>query len=770
MDISQYSKSKYNLNVDTLHMYFNSTLNALKEPIAILDSDYKFLALNSKYIQFFSDAYGVTADIGNNLILLLNHSPEDQIQTITLWSRALNGETCESSIKLTTPEGIKTCSISVSPLIDDSSRIIGAIQTITHISDVVEILNDNKRLKRKTIEQESKFRSALNSMLDGVIIYDPNGKIIFYNEQANNILLKYFDKKDRKTLVKHMQVEDEKGGKITVSNAAATRALKGESERNKKYKMILKNHPPIWLESSTAPIYIGDHQLAGVITNFRDITEKLRIKDRLGISETRFQTMADNISQLAWMADKTGSIFWYNKRWFEYTGTNLEDVKGWGWIKVIHPEHADRVAKHIKASWETGLKWEDISPIRSKSGEYRWFLLRAMPVYDENHEIVNWFGTHTDITDNKILEGKLQNERDLLRKIVDNIPVMIAIYDPELKEMYLNQAIEKITGWTNEDIKNHDIMDLAYPDPKYREEIKSYMKSLASGFKDVKMTCKDGTEIDTAWANIKVEDGRQTGIGIDMSAIKKFEKEQMQTNLELHQKNLYLKKYGELMENLLFMAAHDLRSPISNLQMMINLMSMETEPESKLEYLPNFSNMVKRLENVIAGLIEIIESQQIHEGLSIHPIHLETLLENIKTEFQDELNRYRGELTYNIKEIQAVNYVEPFLQSILKNLICNAIKYRKPQEKLKIAITIRKENGFILMSIQDNGIGFDIIKNAKDIFRPFKRFTNAASGTGIGLYIIKSFIEKNGGHVNVKSQPGIGTTFDCYLKEYTPSL
>ena len=90
----------------------------------------------------------------------------------------------------------------------------------------------------------------------------------------------------------------------------------------------------------------------------------------------------DSIPQLAWMADQAGWIFWYNRRWYDYTGTTLEEMQGWGWRKVHHPEHVDRVVERIQRSWETGEPWEDTFPLRGTDGKYRWFLSRALPLRD----------------------------------------------------------------------------------------------------------------------------------------------------------------------------------------------------------------------------------------------------------------------------------------------------------------------------------------------------------------------------------------------------
>ena len=134
-----------------------------------------------------------------------------------------------------------------------------------------------------------------------------------------------------------------------------------------------------------------------------------------------FATLADNISQLAWMADSSGSIFWYNKRWFDYTGTTLEQMQGWGWTKVHHPDHVERVVERIRNSFESGEPWEDTFPLRSVNGDFRWFLSRAMPIRDAGGEIIRWFGTNTDITEQQLIEERLR-ESEATHPPTDPVP------------------------------------------------------------------------------------------------------------------------------------------------------------------------------------------------------------------------------------------------------------------------------------------------------------------------------------------------------------
>ncbi|HEY6000685.1 MAG TPA: PAS domain S-box protein [bacterium] len=145
--------------------------------------------------------------------------------------------------------------------------------------------------------------------------------------------------------------------------------------------------------------------------------EQLRASNEaLSESEERFRTLADNISQLAWMADETGRIFWYNKRWYTYTGTSAHQI--WGWGEVHHPDHFLRVTAKLRHCFETGEAWEDVFPLRAADGSYRWFLSRATPIRDGRGIVARWFGTSTDITDQRVAQEALQELNTVLESKV----------------------------------------------------------------------------------------------------------------------------------------------------------------------------------------------------------------------------------------------------------------------------------------------------------------------------------------------------------------
>ena len=134
------------------------------------------------------------------------------------------------------------------------------------------------------------------------------------------------------------------------------------------------------------------------ITTFaRDVTERYRSAEALARSEEQFRVLANLIPTLAWMADATGWIFWYNDRWYEYTGTTPQQMEGWGWQSVHDPEVLPEVMGRWTASISTGEPFEMDFPLKSASGEFRWFLTRVAPLKDASGAVTQWFGTNTDV-------------------------------------------------------------------------------------------------------------------------------------------------------------------------------------------------------------------------------------------------------------------------------------------------------------------------------------------------------------------------------------
>ena len=142
----------------------------------------------------------------------------------------------------------------------------------------------------------------------------------------------------------------------------------------------------------------------------------VRIGDQRAFREPdQFRTLANAVPQLVWMADANGSVSWFNQRWYDFTGTTIEEMQGWGWTKVHHPDHVERVVGRRRLCFETGEPWEDTFPLRGADGEYRWFLSRAVPMRHDDGSVAGWFGTNTDITEQLKAEDAIREREHRLR-------------------------------------------------------------------------------------------------------------------------------------------------------------------------------------------------------------------------------------------------------------------------------------------------------------------------------------------------------------------
>jgi PAS domain S-box-containing protein len=170
----------------------------------------------------------------------------------------------------------------------------------------------------------------------------------------------------------------------------------------------------------------------------------MRKIDALRESERQFRTLADNMSQLAWTADPVGNVYWYNERWYDYTGSSLEAMQALGWRSVHHPDHVGRVTARFAHCFATGSIWEDTFPLRGKDGTYSWFLSRALPMRDDEGHITHWLGTNTDITAQVNAEEALRDLNDSLeRRVAERTRELASINELLQREMAEREQAEE---------------------------------------------------------------------------------------------------------------------------------------------------------------------------------------------------------------------------------------------------------------------------------------------------------------------------------------
>jgi hypothetical protein len=155
----------------------------------------------------------------------------------------------------------------------------------------------------------------------------------------------------------------------------------------------------------------GEHRQPLYYCFVTDLTERRQAQEALRDSEAQFRTLANAIPQLCWIANADGWIFWYNQRWYDYTGTTPQQMEGWGWQSVHDPEALPRVLEQWKTSIATGRPFDMVFPLRGADGLFRPFLTRVMPVFHRDGKVARWFGTNTDVAERVAARHPQQHRR-----------------------------------------------------------------------------------------------------------------------------------------------------------------------------------------------------------------------------------------------------------------------------------------------------------------------------------------------------------------------
>ncbi len=169
----------------------------------------------------------------------------------------------------------------------------------------------------------------------------------------------------------------------------------------------------IWVNFVYQPTRNAAGEVDGVLAHVVDVTEQVLSRMEVESREQQVRALADSIPQLAWMADPDGNIFWYNQRWYEYTGKTEQEMIGWGWTSVHDPARVDEVVERYRHSMLTGKNFDMVFPLRGANGVMRDFLTRAVPVRDVSGQIVRWFGTNTDVDEQRRTQEALRQSEKL---------------------------------------------------------------------------------------------------------------------------------------------------------------------------------------------------------------------------------------------------------------------------------------------------------------------------------------------------------------------
>jgi PAS domain S-box-containing protein len=520
------------------------------------------------------------------------------------------------------------------------------------------------------------------------------------------------------------------------------------------------------------PLKDSGGDILGINVVAEEITERKRAEAALVESESRFRELADNMSQFAWTADASGERTWFNKRWYDYTGTTLEDVEGTKWQKLVHPDHIERVNMRIRESHESGKPWEDTYLLQGWEGDFHWFLARAMPIRNENGDVVRWFGTSTDVTQqveaekalrllNASLEHRVAEQAKERDRIWNVSPDLLVVADTNGTLLSVNPAWTATLGWSESDLIGKTADWLRHPDDTARTRLE--FARLLGGRKALlfenRLRHKDGSYRCLSWTAVP-DEGRLYAVARDVTDLKNAEEQLRASRNELTQVTRQM-TMGAMTASI----AHEVNQPLA---------AIVANANAGLRWLargkPDLAEVRGILKRIVSDglraskVIASIRSMFGKDPGETSPLTVNDLIEEVLNLVNGELSGHKIALQKEMPDgLPTVIANRVQIQQVLVNLIMNAIEAMSSITKHERVLIVKSEafqSNYVLITLQDSGTGIDPTHMDR-IFDAF--FTTKDRGMGMGLSICRSIVESHRGQLWALPNNPHGTIFHVKL-------
>ncbi|GGK86459.1 PAS domain S-box protein [Rufibacter glacialis] len=539
---------------------------------------------------------------------------------------------------------------------------------------------------------------------------------------------------------------------------------------------IRKDGSAFWANVILTPVYNQEKELLGFSKITRDLSEKKKAEDdlfkayeELKESEEKYRLLVEGVGDYAiFMLDSAGHVATWNQGAQKIKGYQADEIIGKYFAKFYSREavQACYPAYELREAKKHG-RFEDEGWRFRKDGSSFWANVVITAIYNAKKELIGFSKITRDLTEKKQLEEQLfQTHEDLReseeksRLLIDSVQdYAIIMLNTEGHIVKWNLGAQRIKGYTAEDVLGKHF-SMFYPREAIEDGFPQFElnQALEKGrFEDEGWRIrKDGTAF---WANVVItpvynSDKRLLGFGKITRDLT-----ERRRNEELMRKNQDLVRINNELDNFVYTASHDLKSPIANLEGLLGALQEDlgADLEQHKQIISLMNGSITSLRRVVTDLSEITKLQQnIEEKQEINLLELVT---EVEESLRDLIQTSGARLKKEDFGFTHLQYSRRNLRSILHNLISNAIKYAAPQRTPEVELkTYVTSAGTRVLTVADNGLGIPA-GQTKKIFAMFKRGHDHVEGSGIGLYLVKRILENSGDEISVESQEGKGSVF-----------
>ena len=491
-----------------------------------------------------------------------------------------------------------------------------------------------------------------------------------------------------------------------------------------------------------------------------DITDLKEKEQDLILQKQTLKEVIDGTDLGTWQWNiQTGETI-FNERWAEIIGYTLDELKPISidtWIKFSNPEDLEKSNTLLNEHFSGKSKvYECEARMKHKNGDYVWVLDKGRVISWDEEGNPEWMvGSHQEITRQK-------KEYNRIKLFIEQAPSALAMFDTNIRYVSASKAWFDFFKIADHNVQGKPQIEVVENVPENWES--NYEQCLSGEvLKDIeeKVIAKDESIRWLSW-NFQpwyAEKGKIQGVIVNVNDITKIKREkELQSLLDVTQaQNKRLKNFAHIV-------SHNLKSHTGNFEMLLSMLE-EEKPELKENNI--IQMLVKASKDLSETIIDLNEVVSINTKLSNHqrPIELRETVNSVLRSLQGLIMDTGVTIINEVEEGTKILGMAAYLESIILNLVSNGIKYRSDKEDAFVKLRSKKMKDFIVLEIEDNGLGIDLKRYGNKIFGLYKTFhPQVENSRGVGLFITKNQIEAMEGKIEVKSRVNEGTIFKVYFR------
>lgn len=631
--------------------------------------------------------------------------------------------------------------------------------------------NNSERRDPGTVDSaEYKLSLFMLNTDESFILVDRNFKILNFNQQFSKLYKKYFGVEvvQGNSILDYVLPERRDSLIKVYHNVFGGKTESTELEFN-------FNDTTVIIQSKFKPAYNENGEIIGAFVNSTDISSFRKIENeknealkQIEFDNRNFRALIDSSSDMIWSLDNSLKLITYNSAFEKYVLR----------ISGKKPCSGDDLKNYIP-DIDRGKKFIDFCK-RALNGESftirdhqtatlpYWTEVSFNPIPDSNSGKISGIACISrDISERKVADKKIRLSKSRLNQAQKIARLGNWNYDYITEQLSMSDEIYRIFDIEKVNLKEviPELMKRVHPDDKntVKQSIDRAIDKLEDFQIYFRLLKPDGVVLNLYTENVFEKSGNGTVTGI--YGIVQDVSERVQRETEL-QKFLHLtQKQNEWLNNFAFIVSHNIRSNNNNIKSLAELLSESNDEElERTHILEMLRTSTSKLDQTIQNLSEFIKVQN-NSDKHFKKLNLREEIDKTCSAVNQLITESGSNIINRVSDDIYVPVIPAYLESILLNLMTNAIKYRSADRPLNLKFDAKRSEPYIRLIVEDNGSGLDLSKHGSDVFGLFKTFHNNKDAEGFGLFMTKNQIELMNGNIEIQSAPAQGTTFIIHFNE-----